>query len=152
MRFSDEQIERFLELTAEGHNRHQAAQILAQEYDDKRITATRLRWACNRDPVLKRRYEQAVVEGRGPLAERLESCAVEMALGGHWPALKFLLSTYGEQFFWARSAKVELSGTVELQAIAGILARYLPQDMYEELMREVEQRMLEETKALPQAN
>jgi hypothetical protein len=93
-----------------------------------------------------------LVEGKGELTERLERCAVELALGGHWPALKFMLTTYGEQFQWARSSKVEIGGSVEIQAIAGVLSRYLPSDMYDQLITVVEQKMIEEgDRALPPA-
>jgi hypothetical protein len=75
-----------------------------------------------------------------------------MELSGHWPALKFMLTTYGEAFAWARSSKLEVGGKVEVEAIAGVLARFLPPDMFEELMQTVEQRMLEEApQALPPA-
>jgi hypothetical protein len=67
-----------------------------------------------------------------------------MAQEGHWPALKFLITTYGDQFAWARSSKVEVGGQVEITAVAGILSRYLPTEMYDELIQTVEQKMLED--------
>lgn len=78
------------------------------------------------------------------MVDNLEACCLEMALGGHWPALKFMLTTYGEAFAWARSSKVEVGGTVEIQAIAGILAKYLPAAEYDKLIEVVEQKMIEE--------
>lgn len=148
-----EQREFFLERVREGDNRQQAAERTSDFFGDPEITATKLKFLCRRDAVFNREFEEARVEGRGSLTERLERCATEMAMGGHWPALKFLLTTYGEQFAWARSSKVEVGGTVEIQAIAGILSRYLPTEMYDELITVVEKRMLEETgqKGLPPA-
>lgn len=137
MDITDEQREAFLEHVREGMNRQQAAQAVGQ-------TATRFKFLCQRDYAFGRRYSEALIEGRGTLVERLERCAVEMALNEHWPALKFLLTTYGDQFMWARSSKVEVSGQVEIQAVAGILSRYLPSEMYDELIEVVEQQMLRE--------
>ena len=117
--------------------------MLAAKYNDERITATKLRNLCFREPAFDREYQIAIVEGRGALIDRLERCAVEMATGGHWPALKFLLTTYGEQFAWARSSKVEVAGSVEISAVAGILAKYLPPEDYETLIKVVEQKMIE---------
>lgn len=152
MELSQEQKEFFLERVREGDNRQQAAERTAEMFDDSKITATKFKFLCRRDSTFNRVYEEARLEGKGTLTERLERCATEMALGGHWPALKFLLTTYGEQFSWARSSKVEVGGTVEIQAIAGILSRYLPGEMYDELISVVEQKMLEESgPALPPA-
>lgn len=132
-----EQKAAFLEHVRQGMNRQQAAEEVGS-------TATRFRNLCGREPLFNREYEQARVEGRGELSERLERCAQELALEGHWPALKFLLTTYGEQFAWARSAKVEVGGQVEITAIAGVLAKYLPSDEYDRLLETVEQKMIEE--------
>lgn len=137
MELTDEQREAFIEHVREGKNRQQAAEEVGS-------SGTRFRFLCNRDVAFNRRYEEARIEGRGALSERLERCAVELAEGGHWPALKFMLTTYGEQFAWARSAKVEIGGSVEIQAIAGVLSRYLPADEYDRLIDVVEQRMLED--------
>lgn len=134
---SAEQREEFLERIRQGENRQQAAEAVGS-------TATRFRNLCHRDPSFNRLFEEARVEGRGELSERLERCAVELALGGHWPALKFLLTTYGDAFAWARSAKVEVQGQVEISAIAGVLSKYLPADEFDRLIGVVEQRMLEE--------
>lgn len=134
---TDEQKAAFLEHVREGMNRQQAAEEVGS-------TSTRFKFLCGRDPSFNREYEQARIEGRGELSERLERCAVELAMGGHWPALKFMLTTYGEQFAWARSAKIEVGGSVEITAIAGVLAKYLPPDEYDRLLETVEQRMLEE--------
>jgi hypothetical protein len=146
MELSEEQRETFLEHVREGMNRQQAAEAIGS-------TATKVKFLCARDGNFNRLYEEARREGRGSLVERLERCAVEMAMGGHWPALRFMLTTYGEQFSWARSSKVELGGTVEVHAVAGILSRYLPAEMYDELMKIVESKMLEESEqaALPPA-
>lgn len=130
-----EQRDEFLEHVRSGMNRQQAAERIG-------LTGTRFRFLCSRDPEFRRLYEEARVEGRGELTERLERCATDLALGGHWPALKFMLTTYGEEFAWARSSKVEVGGTVEIQAIAGVLARYLPPEMYDQLMQTVEERMI----------
>lgn len=137
MALTEEQKEAFLSHVREGKNRQQAAEEIGQ-------TATTFRNLCRRDPAFNREYNEACLEGRGSLVDRLERCAVEMAQEGHWPALKFLITTYGEQFAWARSSKVEVGGSVEITAVAGILARYLPSDMYDELISTVEQKMLEE--------
>jgi len=137
MDITEEKREAFLEHIREGKNRQQAAEEVGE-------TATRFRNLCHRDPVFSRQFNEASLEGRGTLVDRLERCAVEMAQAGHWPALKFLITTYGEQFAWARSNKVEVGGQVEITAVAGILARYLPSDMYDELIQTVEQKMLEE--------
>lgn len=118
-------------------NRQQAAEAIGE-------TGTHFRFLCSRDAVFNRRYEEARVIGRGELTERLERCAVDLAVGGHWPALKFMLTTYGEAFAWARSAKVELQGNVEITAIAGVLSKYLPADEYDRLLEVVEQKMIEE--------
>lgn len=134
----------FLERIREGDNRQQAAERVSEFFGDERITATKFKFLCRRDGAFNRLYEEARIEGQGTLTERLERCATEMAMGGHWPALKFLLTTYGEQFSWARSSKVEVGGTVEISAIAGILSRYLPGEMYDELISVVEQKMIEE--------
>jgi len=153
MQFSDEQRAEFIEYLREGMNRQQAAETLAAKYEDPRITATKFRFLCRREPTFERQVREAEIEGKGTLVERLERCAVEMAMGGHWPALKFILTTYGEQFQWARSSKVEVGGTVEITAVAGILSRYLPPEMFDELMQVVEERMIEDTTtpALPPA-
>lgn len=135
MEISEENREKFLERVREGMNRQQAAEAVGE-------TGTRFKFLCRRDVAFNRRYMEAEIEGKGSLVDRLERCATEMAEGGHWPALKFLLTTYGDQFAWARSAKVEVGGTLEVQAVAGILSRYLPPDQYDELMAVVEQRML----------
>lgn len=135
-----EQRETFLAHMREGMNRQQAAEAVG-------ATATRFKFLCNRDPHFRRLYEEAKVEGQGEIAERLERCAIELAMGGHWPALKFMLTTYGEAFAWARSAKVEVGGQVEISAIAGVLAKYLPSDEYDKLLEVVEQRMIEEQAA-----
>lgn len=135
-----DQREQFLQHVREGMNRQQAAEAVNS-------TATKFKFLCRRDAAFNRQFEEARVEGRGELSERLERCAVELALGGHWPALKFMLTTYGEQFAWARSAKVEVGGTVEVSAIAQVLAKYLPPDEYDRLLDVVEQRMIEEQAA-----
>jgi hypothetical protein len=132
-----EQKEAFLEHVREGMNRQQAAEAVGS-------TSTRFKFLCGRDAVFNRSYEQARIDGRGELSERLERCAQELALQGHWPALKFLLTTYGDAFAWARSAKVEVGGQVEITAIAGVLAKYLPSDEYDRLLETVEQKMIEE--------
>ena len=151
MQLTEEQIERFLEHVREGCNRQQAAEKLQEEYERPDISSTKLRNLCHRDPELNRRYQDALVEGRGTLVDRLERCAQELALGGNWPALRFLLTTYGEQFAWARSSKVELGGQVEITAVAATLSKYLPSDMYDQLIATVEAKMLEEQPALPPA-
>lgn len=135
-----EQREAFLENVRQGMNRQQAAEELG-------FTATRFRNLCSRDAVFNREFQQALIDGRGELTERLERCATELAMGGHWPALKFLLTTYGDAFAWARSSKVELQGQVEISAIAGVLSKYLPSDEYDKLIDVVEQKMLEEQAA-----
>lgn len=140
MEISDEQREQFLVHVREGMNRQQAAEAVGS-------TGTRFRYLCNRDLAFNREYEQARVEGRGELTERLERCAVELAMGGHWPALKFMLTTYGDAFAWARSAKIEVQGQVEISAVAGVLAKYLPSDEYDRLLGVVEQKMIEEQAA-----
>lgn len=137
MDITPEAREGFLAHVREGKNRQQAAEEVGE-------TATRFRNLCHREPEFARAFNEASLEGRGSLVDRLERCAVEMAEGGHWPALKFLITTYGDQFAWARSSKVEVGGQVEITAVAGILARYLPSDMYDELITTVEQKMLEE--------
>lgn len=137
MVFTDDQREQFLENVREGMNRQQAAEAVGS-------SGTKFKFLCRRDAEFNRRYEEAKIEGLGSLVERLETCATEMALGGHWLALKFLLTTYGEQFQWARTSKVEVGGKVEIQAIAGVLSRYLPPEMYDELIGIVEQKMIEE--------
>jgi hypothetical protein len=141
---TDEQREQFLARVREGDNRQAAAEFCQEAFADPTLSATRFKFLCNRDAVFNRAYQEAVKEGKGSLVERLERCALEMAEGGHWPALKFLITTYGEQFAWARSNKVEVGGQVEITAVAGILARYLPSDMYDELISTVEQKMIEE--------
>ena len=152
MQLTEEQREEFLEHVRAGMNRQQAAEAVAFTHSDPRITATKFKYLCRREPSFDREYQLAKQEGIGEITERLERCATEMAMGGHWPALKFLLTTYGDQFSWARSSKVEVGGTVEIQAVAGILSRYLPAEMYDELMGIVESRMVEESKAaLPPA-
>lgn len=143
MELTEDHKEKFLEYIREGENRQTASEAVAELFGDPRITATKFKFLCRRDPTFARLYDEARMEGQGSLSERLERCAVEMALGGHWPALKFMLTTYGEQFAWARSAKIEVGGTVEIQAVAGILAKYLPTEKYDELMTVVEQGMLE---------
>lgn len=140
MELTDEQREKFLEYVRSGMNRQQAAEEVGS-------TGTRFRFLCRREPAFNLLYEEAKREGQGEMVDRLERCAFELAVGGHWPALKFMLTTYGEQFSWARSSKVELGGSVEVSAIAGILSRYLPPAMYDELMNVVEQKMIEENSA-----
>ena len=137
MELTEQQREEFLEHVRDGMNRQQAAEAIGE-------TGTRFRFLCYRDAVFNRRYEEARIEGKGELTERLERCAVELAMGGHWPALKFMLTTYGDAFAWARSSKVELQGNVEITAIAGVLAKYLPADEYDRLLETVEQKMIEE--------
>lgn len=146
MEITTEQQERFLEHVQEGMNRQQAAEQVGS-------TGTRFKFLCNRDPAFDRRYKLALVEGQGEMTERLERCAVELALGGHWPALKFMLTTYGDAFAWARSAKVEVGGSVEITAIAGVLAKYLSTDEYDRVIEAVESRMMadQEQPALPPA-
>jgi len=134
---SPEQREEFLQHVREGMNRQQAAEAVGS-------TGTKFRFLCNREPSFNRAYEEARVEGRGELTERLERCAVELAMGGHWPALKFMLTTYGDAFAWARSSKVEVQGQVEISAVAGVLAKYLPSDEYDRLLEVVEMKMIEE--------
>lgn len=143
MELTAEQREDFLEFVRAGHNRQQAAEMLIKKHNDSRLTASKIRSYCFRHPDYAREYQLAIIEGRGSLVDRLERCAVEMAEGGHWPALKFLLTTYGEQFAWARSSKVEVGGSVEISSVAGILAKYLPPEDYETLLKVVEQKMLE---------
>lgn len=140
MEITPEQREAFLEGVRSGKNRQQAA-------EDVGSTGTKFRFLCNREPAFNRLYQEALVEGRGELTERLERCAVELAMGGHWPALKFMLTTYGDAFAWARSAKVEVGGQVEISAVAGVLAKYLPADEYDRLLEVVEQKMLTEQAA-----
>lgn len=137
MELTEEQKERFIGYVQDGLNRQQAAEKVG-------ATGTRFRFLCTRDPAFNRLYEGARLEGLGALSERLERCAVELAEGGHWPALKFLLTTYGDAYAWARSAKVEVGGTVEIQAIVGVLSKYLPASEYDKLIETVEQRMLED--------
>lgn len=137
---TEEQREQFLVKVREGMNRQQAAEAVGS-------TGTKFRFLCNREPSFNREYEQARVEGRGELTERLERCAVELAMGGHWPALKFMLTTYGDAFAWARSSKVEVQGQVEISAVAGVLAKYLPADEYDRLLEVVEQKMVSEQAA-----
>lgn len=137
MEVTPEQREEFLEHVRSGSNRQQAAEAIG-------LTGTKFRFLCNREPAFNRAYQEALIEGRGELTERLERCAVELAIGGHWPALKFLLTTYGDAFAWARSSKVELQGNVEISAIAGVLAKYLPSDEYDRLLEVVEHKMIEE--------
>ena len=145
MELTLEQQDQFIEHVREGLNRQQAAEKIGE-------TGTRFRFLCNRDPAFNRRFQEARVEGRGELTERLERCATELALGGHWPALKFMLTTYGEEFSWARSAKVEVQGSVEIQAIAGVLSRYLSADEYDNVIKAVEERMSADNQvALPPA-
>ena len=152
MQLTEEQIDRFIELVADGQNRQQAAETLQEEYERPDISSTKLRNLCHRDAEVNRRFEAARIEGRGTMAERLERCAQELALGGNWPALRFLLTTYGEQFAWARSSRVEVGGQVEITAVAATLSKYLPPEMYDELIKVVESRMLEEAQpALPPA-
>lgn len=149
---TDEHKDLFLERVREGENRQQAAEYVREHFADERVTATKFKFLCARDGTFNRRFEEARREGQGTLTERLERCAVEMAMGGHWPALKFMLTTYGEQFAWARSAKVEVGGQVEIHAVAGILSKFLPPDMYDQLMEVIEQQTLEPGKAaLPPA-
>lgn len=153
VQLTEEMREEFLEYVREGMNRQQAAEKLADHYERPDITATKLRNLLHREPEFNRRYQDAVVEGRGTLVDRLERCAVELALGGNWPALRFLLTTYGEQFAWSRSSKVELGGQVEITAVAATLSKYLPPEMYDQLIAVVEARMLEEQQpALPAAS
>lgn len=140
MEITAEQREEFLEHVREGMNRQQAAEAIG-------LTGTKFRFLCSRDPGFNRKFEEARVVGRGELTDRLERCATELAIGGHWPALKFLLTTYGDAFAWARSSKVELQGNVEITAIAGVLAKYLPSDEYDRLLEVVEQKMIEEQAA-----
>jgi hypothetical protein len=144
MQPTDEQRERFLEHVREGCNRQQAAEKVADEYERPDLTATKWRQLTHREPDFNRLYQDALVEGRGSLVDRLERCAVELALGGNWPALRFLLTTYGEQFAWSRTSKVELGGQVEITAVAATLSKYLPSEMYDQLIATVEARMIEE--------
>ena len=134
---TDEQREQFLDRVREGMNRQQAAEAVGS-------TGTKFRFLCHREPSFNRAYEEARIQGRGELTERLERCAVELAMGGHWPALRFMLTTYGDAFAWARSSKVEVQGQVEISAVAGVLAKYLPADEYDRLLEVVEQKMLAE--------
>lgn len=134
---TEEQKEQFLEYVRDGDNRQQAAEKVGS-------TGTRFRFLCNRDPVFNRRFEEAKFEGRGALADKLQRCAVECAMAGEWNALKFLLTTYDDDFAWARSSKVEVGGQVEITAIAGILSKYLPPSEYDKLIDMVEKRMLDD--------
>lgn len=152
MQITDEMRAEYLEHLQEGKNPQQAAETIAEQHGDPRITATKFKFLRKRDPAFNLKAIEAEKEGKGSLVDRLERCAVEMAEGGHWPALRFMLTTYGEQFMWARSSKVEIGGQVEITAIAGILSRYLPSEMYDQLMDVVEQRMVEEgAHAIPPA-
>lgn len=152
MELTEEQQEFFLERVAQGDNRKQAAEWVADQFEDDEITATRFKFLCSRSPEFNRRYEAALLEGRGELTDRLKSCAVELALGGHWPALKFLMTAYDKEFEWARTSRVEVAGTVEISAVASTLAKYLPPEKLDELMQVVEQGMAsEDQKALPPA-
>lgn len=148
---TDEHKAKFLEYVAEGANRQQAAEQTSTFFGDPRLTATKFKFAAARDVQFNRLYQDALREGKGELTERLERCAVEMAAGGHWPALKFLLTTYGDQFSWARAGKIEVSGKVEIEAVAGILSRYLPEEMFDKVIDQVEKKMLDEQPALPAA-
>lgn len=134
---TEEQKEQFLEYVRDGDNRQQAAEKVGS-------TGTRFRFLCNRDPSFNRRFEEAKLEGRGALADRLQRCAVECALAGEWNALKFLLTTYDDDFAWARSSKVEVAGQVEVHAIANVLSKYLPPAEYDKIIDMVEQRMLDD--------
>lgn len=152
MELSEHHKHVFLEHVRDGMNRQQAAEATAKDCEDTRITATKFKFLCRRDATFNALFEDAKREGQGELNERLERCAQELALGGHWPALKFLLTTYGENFAWARSSKVEVGGTVEIQAVATVLSRFLPPDMYEKVIDVVEQRLLEDGQGeLPRA-
>lgn len=144
MKFTSDQQREFCDFLRDGLNKQQAADLLAKQYEDPRITATKLRSLAQREPIFDRQVREAEIVGKGSLVERLERCAVEMAVSGHWPALKFLLTTYGEQFSWARTSRVEVNGAVEIQHVAGILSRYLPPEEYEKLIEAVQNRMLEE--------
>lgn len=127
-------------------NRQQAAEAVGS-------TGTKFKFLCRRDPEFDRRYRAALIDGQGEMTERLERCAVELAMGGHWPALKFMLTTYGDAFAWARSAKVEVGGSVEITAIAGVLAKYLSTEEYDRVIEAVEKRMMDDPgqQALPPA-
>lgn len=151
MEITEPQREKFLEFVREGDNRQQAAQQCADFFGDPRLTATKFRFLCRRDVAFNRDYEEALVEGRGELSDRLEKCAVDLALAGNWAPLKFLLTTYGEQFAWARSGKLEVTGKIEVEQVAGILSRYLPPEMFDNVIDQVEKKMLEEQPALPAA-
>ena len=138
---SQEQQDQFIEHIRDGDNRQQAAEKVGS-------TGTRFRFLCNRDPAFNRRFEEAKLEGRGALADRLQRCAVECAMAGEWPALKFLLTAYDDDFAWARSAKVEVGGSVEIHAIANVLSKYLPPAEYDKIIDLVEQRMQDEQEPL----
>jgi hypothetical protein len=153
MELTEEQKEHFLERIALGDDRKQAAEWVADQFEDDTITATRFKFLCTRDATFNRAYQAAQVEGRGEKTDRLNGCAYELALGGHWPALKFLLTTFDDQFAWARSNKVEVSASVDLTAMAAVLTRFLEPAEVDELMSKVEKGMLEEgdDAALPPA-
>ena len=137
MAITQEQEEQFLEYVREGDNRQQAAEKVG-------CTGTRFRFLCNRDPGFNRRYEEALREGRDALVDKLERCAVEMAYAGEWNALKFLLTTYGPAFAWARSSKVEVAGQVNLDASVALLRQVMPPDEYDRVIDMLERRMIEE--------
>lgn len=144
MELNDEHKEHFLQRIALGDNRQQAAEWVADQFEDHTITSTRFKFLCTRDPVFNRLYEAALVEGRGEKKDRLNSCAYELALGGHWPALKFLLTAYDDEFAWARSSKVEVSASVDLNAMAAVLTKFLEPTEVDALMAKVERGMIEE--------
>lgn len=152
MELNEEHKEKFLEYLREGENPQGAAEAVAEFFGDPRITATKFKFLRGRDLAFNREFEDARVEGRGSLTDRLERCAQELALGGHWPALKFMLTTYGEQFAWARSNKIEVGGQIEVSAVAALLSRFLPPDEFDKVIEHVEKGMLEEgAPALPPA-
>ena len=144
MELTQEHRDFFLERVAAGDDRKQAAEATAEHFSEPDITSTKFKFLCTRDGAFKRLYEAAQLEGRGEKNERLNSCAYELALGGHWPALKFLLTTYNDDFAWARSSKVEVSGSVDLNAMAAVLTKFLEPAEVDELMSKVEKGMIQE--------
>jgi hypothetical protein len=135
----DAAIDEFLERVANGEPIAEACAAVG-------TSVTQMNRRLRSDEGLNDRYEIALREGHGSLFERVRSTAWNLALKGEWQAIKFLLISYGDDFAWARSQRVQVDADLNLQAVAGVLAKHLDPGDFDQVVRMLEAK---EAKELP---
>lgn len=148
MYLSEEMLEDFLEEVSNGIPISQAVINITPK-----TTLTQINRRAHRDPVFAEAYAKAREEGYPIFQERLRGAVVRAGFDGEYRALRDLATIHLPEFQQLLTHKHEISNmtSVDVRVFAERVLPDLPSEMIDQIIGELEKRVIEETPAIEAA-